>query len=256
MMKTLGLALGGGSARGFAHIGVLQVLEEEKIPIDYICGCSMGALIGGVYAAGTDLYMLAKLVASVDRKEYFDFTLPKRGFIKGEKFLALAQMLTKNKTFDEMQIPFTCVACAIEEGTTHLLSSGNVAQAIRASISIPGVFEPHQIGGTLYVDGGVLDVVPSKFTRQMGADFVLAVDVGIETRSVEIRPRLFEILMRANSITGSAYRMTKRKEADFTICPDVSGVNSYSNEEAEFIIEEGRKAMQAALPQVRELLKD
>ncbi|MGI6193028.1 MAG: patatin-like phospholipase family protein, partial [Christensenellales bacterium] len=123
--KTLGLALGAGSAKGFAHIGFLQVLEEEGIPVDFVCGSSMGAVVGAIYCCGTDLKLAGQMIPMLNEKELFDFRLPRKGgFIKGEKFQALVRLLTKDKSFEETKIPFSCVAVDLYTGRLVVLSEG------------------------------------------------------------------------------------------------------------------------------------
>ncbi|MDL2225339.1 patatin-like phospholipase family protein [Eubacteriales bacterium OttesenSCG-928-M02] len=252
--KKVGLALGGGSARGFAHIGILDVFEKEGIPMDYICGCSMGALVGSIYCTGTDLAMLEKLICQVREKDFFDVTLPRKGLIKGAQFREFIKILTHNKSFDEMQIPFSCVACDISAGKTVTFSKGKVYDAVRASISIPGAFEPHFIDGVMYVDGGVLDIVPIPQTRDMGADVVIAVNVSPAPHRQPVKNRLFDVMMRANDLVGHEYKLIKLKEADLLIEPEVANYNPYSNARTAEIIQAGRVAAQEAIPAIRELL--
>ena len=168
--ERIGLALGSGSARGFAHIGVINALMENSIPIDCICGCSAGAIIGSIYCAGGDVNMFAKLCSQMNTRDLLDFTVPRRGFIRGEKFEALLRLLTKNYTFEQMKIPFACVAVDLNSGMIKCFNSGRVYPAVRASMSIPGAFEPKEIDGARYVDGGVLKPIPVSCTRALGAD--------------------------------------------------------------------------------------
>jgi len=249
--KKVGLALGGGAGRGFAHIGVLQVLKEAGVPIDCICGCSMGAFIGSVYAAGSDLSMMEKLSIHLTDKDFFDVTLPRSGLIKGERFRQLSKLLTKDKTFDELSIPFSCVACDLEEAKTVVFQTGKVYEAVRASISIPGVFQPHYIDGKMYVDGGVLDIIPIEQTRQMGADYVIAVDVSAPCEFRKIKPKVYDILMRANDIVGYRYKQTKIYSGDVLIQPDLKEINPYTNADAALAIERGREAAKAAMAKIK-----
>ncbi|MEG1656182.1 MAG: patatin-like phospholipase family protein [Christensenellaceae bacterium] len=155
--KKVGLALGGGAARGFAHIGVLKVLKENNIPIDYIAGCSMGALVGGIYASWCDLDLLQNLAVVFDQKKYFDFALSSKGYVRGNKIQELVKLMTKNIDINQTKIPFSCIATCIEDCELVRFVQGPIHEAVRASISIPGVFLPHVIDGKSYIDGCVID---------------------------------------------------------------------------------------------------
>jgi NTE family protein len=150
----IGLALGAGSARGVAHIGVLQVLEEAGINIDYLTGTSMGSLIGSFYAAGMDLKRLEGLAYQMDWDLITDITVPLKGLLSGKKTKEFVQLLTKNKKFSELEVPFAVVAADIQSGEEVVIKEGLVADAVRGSVSIPGVYVPYQLGENLLVDGG------------------------------------------------------------------------------------------------------
>lgn len=250
--KKVGLALGGGAGRGFAHIGVLDEFVKAGIPIDCICGCSMGAFIGSIFAAGTDLSMLARLSIELTDKDFFDITLPRSGLIRGERFRQLSRLLTKDKCFEELEIPFSCVACDLSAVKTVVLNQGKVYDAVRASISMPGIFQPHFIDGVLYVDGGVLDVVPIQQTRDMGADYVIAVDVSSPCLPREVKPKVFDILMRAYDMVGYYYKQTKIYAGDILLQPKLDEINPYSNSDAEEAIASGREAARTAIPKILE----
>ena len=185
---TVGLALGGGSARGFAHIGVIRALQESRIPIDVVSGCSIGAIIGSVFCVGGDLELLLKICMQMKAREMMDLVVPRKGMVRGAKFENLIQLFTKNRDFEEMDVPFACSACDLWEGKTKIFTTGKVYPAVRASMSIPGVFEPKLIDGVMYVDGGVLDNVPVDAAKRLGADVVIGSDVcgaGTAQRAVD-----------------------------------------------------------------------
>jgi NTE family protein len=173
----VGLVLGAGSARGLAHVGVLQVLEEQGIPFHFIVGSSMGAMIGGIYGSGTDIKILGKVFEQIDLGRFFEIGIPTMGFINGTKINEFLKLLTKNKRFEDLFLPVYMVATDLYTGTTVVINEGSVAEAIRASISIPGIFRPVPRGQMLLVDGAVTDRVPVEAAAQMGADIIIAVDV-------------------------------------------------------------------------------
>jgi NTE family protein len=180
----IGLALGGGSARGLAHIGVIQVLQAYGIPIDIIAGTSIGSLVGSLYAAGDSVEKLEKSVSLLDKRKVLslmDITFPRSGLVRGNR---IEKMLIDwglgDKTFEELNIPFAAVATDIESGERVILNQGNVADAVRASMSIPGIFVPVKYDDRYLVDGGVVDPVPVDLAKKMGADIVIAVSLAIK----------------------------------------------------------------------------
>lgn len=257
--KTLGLALGAGSAKGFAHIGFLQVLEEEGIPVDYVCGSSMGAVVGAVYCCGTDLKLAGQMIPLLNEKELFDFRLPKRGgFIKGEKFQALVKLLTKDKSFEETKIPFSCVAVDLYTGKLVVISEGKIHEGTRGSYALPGVIEPYPYNGMLLTDGGVISRVPCDVVRQMGADVVVGVDVGYRGHEDGKYPlrmsRNFDYMYACMRIMQWELARIKESAADLIVAPYVWDLDSNSTADAAEIIERGRAAAKEAVPKIRELI--
>ena len=178
--KKIGLALGGGYARGLAHIGVLEVLEREGIPIDIITGTSIGALIGSLYAKEKDASLLKKQAAQLDwvgLTSLVDLTLPKSGFIGGKRITNLLRRFIGDIQFKDLDIPFACVATDIINGEEVVLNEGSVLEAVRASISIPVIFKVVKRKGRYLVDGGLVNQVPVSVAKNMGADFIIAVDI-------------------------------------------------------------------------------
>lgn len=252
----IGLALGAGGARGMAHLGVLQVLEENDIPIDVITGSSMGSVVGGIYSCGSNVNLLCKMAPLLNERQYFDIVLPRKGgFMRGEKFKELIRILTKNYDFSQTKIPFACVAVDIERGELVELSQGNLADAIRASISIPGVFEPQRLDGRLLMDGGVLSRVPVQTARNLGADIVIGVDVGYrgdcEHRHVN---KLLEVLYAATEIMSWEIARLSEKDVDVLIVPKARHIDPRSLYQSEECIELGRQAAMEALDDIQKVL--
>lgn len=178
--KKLGLALGGGAAKGLAHIGILKVLEEHDIKIDFVSGTSMGAVIGAMYASGMSANEIEGVATGLDKKEaasLFRITLDGAGFINGERITGLLENVIHKKKFTEMEIPFACVACDIVTGREIVFTQGNIINSLRASMSIPGIFSPVKNEDDVLVDGGLVNPVPADTARSLGADRVLAVNV-------------------------------------------------------------------------------
>lgn len=258
MAKKIGLALGSGAARGFAHIGVLQVLEENKIPIDYIAGTSIGAVIGGIYACGTDLDMLARVGMQLDEKDYKDVVFPRYGFLRGDKFQTLIQLFTKRKTFDQLQMPFKCVATNLLNGEKVVLESGMVDAAIRASMAVPMLFEPiFWDENTLLVDGATVERIPMQTVRDMGADIVIGVDVGYrgEYMGDNLPNNAVGFALMAADIQGWALSSLQEKQADILIVPKVIDISPTSFKDVELAINLGKEAAQEALPAIQKAMK-
>ncbi len=190
--KTVGLVLGSGSSRGWAHIGVIEALEEEKIPIDYIAGCSIGSYVGAIYASG-NLESLKEFVLRMDGKKvfsYFDVVFPRSGLLNGTKRLKeLFSMHTDATDFSDLKIPLLMVATDLATGKKVVLKSGSILDALRATMSIPGLFAPVKVKGRWLVDGGLLDPVPVGAARALEADVVIAVDLNSGVVSSKKRMR-------------------------------------------------------------------
>ncbi len=254
-MKKLTLALGGGSARGFAHVGVLKVLQEEGIPVHSIAGCSMGSLLGGIYASGCAIDKLYDFARVFQQSRYLDIRFTKIGYIKGEKVQKLIKMMTKNLSFDQVEIPFTCTATCIETCELEEFHEGVLHEAIRCSISLPGIFQPHQIGERTYVDGGVIDRTAISAARGMGGDVVVAVDVGYRGEYEAAPGDVIGLLQR--SVAISLWQLAKHnlQNADFVLAPQLSGIESGKYTNIDPIIQAGERAAREALPQIRALLE-
>lgn len=248
----IALALGSGAARGYAHIGVLQVLEREGIPIDIITGSSIGSLIGALYASGVDTQMLERLAKTIKRRHWVDLTIPKKGLIAGHKIEAIIDLLTKGKIIEELDIRLGVVVCDLTTKTSVLLTSGSVAEAVRASISIPGIFQPVEKDGHILVDGGVLERVPAVEARSMGADIVIGVELGFSGNSPI--NNIYDVLIQTFDVMGREIQKLKKYDADILITPDLTSVGALSFNEVERCIEEGRIATGKKLPEIKEII--
>jgi len=257
MGKKIGLALGAGSTKGFAHIGVLQTLEEAGIAVDMISGSSMGAIIGAIYSVGTDLDMLERFILSLNLRGYLDVQFPlSNGLLRGEKIEELIRLFTHGKTFMETKIPFCCVAVDAETGKLDVLEDGLLHEAVRASMSIPAIFEPKEFNGRTYIDGGVLERVPCKCLRDRGMDVVIGVDVGYHGDPVDVAGmNAYQLMNRTISIMQWEMTKFRCEEADVTLIPEVLFVKGrFQTDQAGDCMEEGRRAVQEALPKIRALI--
>lgn len=258
MKKKVGLALGAGSVKGFAHIGVLQVLDEAGIQVDMISGCSMGAIIGGIYSVGTDLYMLEKFIKSIKLYDYLDVKLPlAAGVLKGDRLQELVRVFTHDKTFAQTKTPFCCVAVDAETGKLDVLEDGPMHESIRASMSIPAFFEPVKLNGKTYIDGGVLERVPCKTLRDHGMDVVIGVDVGYHGDFKDVSDMgPYSLLNHTISIMQWELTKYRREEADIMLVPEVLFVQGrFQTDQAGATIDEGRRAVIDSLPAIRRLIE-
>lgn len=257
--RKLGLALGAGSTKGFAHIGVLQVLEENGLVPDCVAGSSIGAIIGGIYAVGTDLHMLERFAESINMREYLDLSLPlpTGGLLKGERLLELIRLFTHNKTFQQTRMPYTCVAVDLSAGTLTEFHEGKLADAIRASMSIPAIFAPMQLSGRMYVDGGVIERVPLNAVKGLGADVIVGVDVGYKGGEADTsNMNFYQQYNRCADIMQWEITKLRTGVADVMLSPDLSFVKGhFGTAEARRCVLEGRRAAEEALPEIRRLLK-
>ena len=250
-MKKVGLALGGGAAHGVAHIGVIQVLKENNIPIDFVSGCSAGAIVGGLYCTGSDMYMAGKLCSTIDMSTFIDIIIPRLGFIKGDKAENLVDMLCKGKNIEDCTPPFTVVACDIITGKCITLNKGKVSKACHASFAIPGVFEPVEIDDMQLIDGGALTRVPIEEVKNMGAEYVIAVDVGYQGAGHKKAKNLMEVLMYAFEMSDWQTVAQMYKKADCVIDPDLEEIPLHNLEKAEETIELGRQAALKMLDKIK-----
>lgn len=241
MDVKVGLALGSGGVRGFAHLGVLKVLEAHHIPIDYLSGSSMGSVIAALYASGIELKYLIRLAEHMDRSLFIDYTFPRMGLIRGEKIYELIRLLTKDQALEDLFIPTRIVATDLKQGEPYVFHSGPAALAVRASIAIPGIFEPVELGERLLVDGGVIERVPAGVVHDMGADMVIGVDVSHSTTPKNVR-NIYEVILQTIDIMESQIFQHRFRRDDVFIRPDVGQYSPLSFQNIEDIIRAGEVA--------------
>ena len=251
----LGLALGGGAARGFAHVGVIEVLEEAGIKPQLIVGTSAGSVVAAFYASGKNSSQLQRISEVMDESMLTDWTVPliSRGVMRGDALTKYIDQQLSVKKIEDMKIPLGVVATDLHSGQAILFQRGDVALAVRASSSVPAVFPPVKIGEREYVDGGLVSPVPVRFARQMGADVVLAVDISSPPEGNKADGML-QILLQTFSIMSKSINDFELKDADLVVKPQLQGVGSAAFNERKRSIEAGRAAMQALLPQLKLLL--
>ncbi|WP_158881102.1 patatin-like phospholipase family protein [Rhodanobacter sp. L36] len=246
----IGLALGGGAAKGFAHIGVIKMLEASGIHPDVVAGTSAGSVVGALYASGMDAFQLQETAFGLDESKIRDVRIFSGGLVQGQALQDYINELVHHQSIEQLKMPFAAVSTELETGTRTVFVRGNTGQAVRASSSIPGVFEPADVSGRHYVDGGVVSPVPVDAARQLGADFVIAVD--ISTRPSGSNPRgMVNIVGQTIAIMGQQLGRQEMARADVVIRPDISGIGPADFEQKNQAILEGEKATLAAIPAIR-----
>ncbi|MBM7701752.1 patatin-like phospholipase family protein [Metabacillus iocasae] len=250
----VGIALGSGGARGFAHLGVMKVLQEENIPIDYIAGSSMGALVAAFYATGLELELLYKIAHAFKRKYYLDFTVPKMGFIVGNRIKELVRTFTRGKNIEELDIPIAIVTTDLKTGEKIVFKSGPVAEAVRASISIPGIFVPEQWNGRLLVDGGVVDRIPVSVVKDMGADIVVGVDVSRVKVDAEVGS-IFDVILQSLDILQDELVKNREIASDVMIRPHVEMFSSRAFTNIKEMISIGEEEAYKQVPKIKEAIE-
>lgn len=249
----IGLALGSGGARGFAHLGVIKALKDAGIPIHLIAGSSMGALVASFYGAGIDMDRLYKLSSAFKRKYFLDFTVPKMGFISGKKVKEFIKVFTHGKNIEELSIPIGIVATDLLTGEKVVFQTGPVAEAVRASISIPGIFVPEKYNGRILVDGGVSDRVPVSVAKEMGADIVIAVDVSRVKRNAEITS-IYDVIMQSIDIMQAEIISNREIAASVMIRPPVEIYSSRAFTNIDEIINLGEEEAKKSLHQIKTVI--
>jgi NTE family protein len=247
----IGLALGGGAARGFAHIGVLQVLEEQGIKPDVIVGTSAGSVVATLYASGKTPTEIANIAMNLDESSLSDWVFPGRSIMKGEAIAKLVRTHTGGKAIEAMRLPLGIVAADLQSGQAFLFRKGDAAQAVRASSSVPGVFEPVKINGREYIDGGAVSPVPVRFARQMGADIVIAVDISAIPEGQPTKG-MVDILLQTFNIMGHSISQFEMNEADVVMRPKLEGIGSADFANRRLSLLAGREAALTVLAQLKE----
>jgi len=249
----IALVLGAGASKGFAHIGVLKVLESNKVPIHLIVGTSIGSVIGSLYAYGYNAFQIQKMSFSIETGDVLDYTFPDNGFIKGEKLEEFVNKNLKNTPIEKLRIPFYAVSTDLQTGREVVFGKGNTGTAVRASCSIPGVFRPVKIADKMYVDGGLVSPVAVEAARRHGADYVIAVDVSSEIEYGLPENTIVTILQSIN-IMYSRLAAIQLSKADVVIQPKVGHIGSGDFSKRHEAILEGEKATLEALPRLIALI--
>ena len=249
---VIGLALGGGAARGFAHVGVIKVLEAHGIRPDIVVGTSAGSFVGAFYAGGYDIAALEQLAREVKEEQLRDIVFPDRGFVKGERLQDFVNQKLDNRSIEELPLRYAAVATNLADGTIAAFTRGNTGMAVRASSAIPGVFQPVLIDGREYVDGGLVSPVPVQVARDLGADLVIAVDIAKRPGEKAVIVSTTEVFDQALDIMVSHLAKQEVGSADVVVEPDTRSLVSVDFTTRGDAIEEGIEAAGRAMARVLE----
>jgi len=256
-MPRIGLALGGGAARGFAHVGVIQVLEEAGIRPDLVTGTSAGSLVAALYASGRSGAQLQRIAETMDEAAIADWTLPlfSRGMLRGEALARFVSQQVGGRRIEDLPRRLGILATDLHTGQGVLFERGDVATAVRASSAVPGVFQPVVIRGREYVDGGLVAPVPVRQARQMGAELVIAVDIS-QPPQANSPSDVIQILLQTFTIMGQSINALELKGADLVVVrPLLHGLSGADFSNRRLAMQAGRRAMQQALPQLRQAIE-
>lgn len=251
----IALALGGGAAKGFAHVGAIKALEAHGIQPDIVVGTSAGSLVGALYASGLDGFELQRVALDMKESMVSDWSLPDRGVFKGEALQEFVNKAVQNRTLEQLPRKCAIVATDLQSGQIIVFERGDTGTAVRASSSVPGVFQPVRISGREYVDGGLVSPVPVKVARRLGADIVVAVDISSRPSQKPLRDTI-DVLLQTFTIMGNAIAAAELPEADVVIRPDISRLSSLDFGSRHLAILEGERAGQAAIPELRRKLAE
>jgi len=253
-IPAIGIALGGGFARGIAHVGVLKVLEQEGIPVRLVAGTSVGALIGAAYCSGVTVDELHEMAHNVRFTTFARWTLSRCGFASNDRMISFLTRFLKVKTFEELRIPLGVTATDFNTGEGVVFHSGSIIDPVRASCAYPGMFLPVQMRGRYLVDGMLSHPVPTRPLREMGAERVLAVHLKGTWANGGAPRHLFDVIGQSFAIAQDAMSTVWRQAADLVIEPDVAGFAYDDFKRADELVRVGEVAMQNALPEVRKWL--
>jgi NTE family protein len=254
----IGLALGGGAARGFAHIGVIKALEAQGIVPDIVVGTSAGSVVGAMYASGYNGFTLQKMALEMDEASISDWALPffskSSGVLKGEALQAYVNKAVHNQPIEKLKIPFGAVATDLKTGQPILFRRGNTGMAVRASSAVPSVFQPVSIGGHTYVDGGLVAPVPVRFAKEMGAEFIIAVNISSATEA-QATASSVDVLMQTFTIMGQRLNQHELKDADIVITPALGTMGSADFNGRNLAVLAGEQAAASVMQQLKARLK-
>ena len=249
----IAVAFGGGAARGFAHIGVLQVLEEQGIKPDIVVGTSAGSMVAALYASGRTPTEMEQMAMTLDESSITDWVFPGRSLMKGEALAKFVRDKTGGKTIEQMRIPLGIVATDLNSGEPILFRRGDAGVAVRASSAVPAVFQPVKIGGREYVDGGLVSPIPVRYAQQMGADVVIAVDISAIPQGQPTQGAM-QILLQTFNIMGHSISQHELQDADVVVRPKLSGIGGADFSNRRLSVLAGREATYAVLDTLRQRL--
>ncbi|MBD9393255.1 patatin-like phospholipase family protein [Acidovorax sp. ACV01] len=247
----VGIALGGGAAKGFAHIGVIKMLEANGFAPAVVSGTSAGSVVGALYASGMNAFEMQEKAVALDEAKIRDLQLSSGGLVLGQKLEDYVNEQVRRKPLEQMAKPFVVVATRLEDGERTVFARGNTGQAVRASSSVPGVFQPVSIGKYHFVDGGIVSPVPVDAARQLGADIVIAVDISNKARG-QTPGNMLGALNQSIAIMGQKLGEAELARADVVIRPKVLDIGPADFSQRASAIVEGEKAALAVMPQIRE----
>jgi NTE family protein len=253
MRPKVALALGSGGLRGLAHVGVLKVLRREQIPIDFIAGCSIGSLIGALFSAGLDPDTIHKIAKNLKRRHWLDFVMPKMGIISGQRALETIRLLTRQKTFSELSIPLAVIATELCHGKEVIFTEGEVAPAVRASISVPGIFLPYHFNSMTLIDGAVVNPTPIDVARNMGGDIVIGVDLAHAGTVCNIT-NVFDVIIQSIDIMERELFKHRNQDCDVLIQPEVAHIPPSSFDAIDECVAIGEEAAQQAIIEIKRLV--
>jgi NTE family protein len=249
----IGLALGGGFARGFAHLGVLQVLEQNHIPISFIAGTSVGSILGAAYASGAPLARIIATCRTLRFRDIARWRVSRLGLASNHRLGDLIEQVFESKRFEDLRIPVAVVATDLANGEPVVFTHGNLCEAIRASCAFPGLFEPVQIGTRYLADGGLVAQVPTCAARELGASHVIGISVGLEDVHRGAPSNIFQVVCRAVSAAQKHQLEIWERHADLVLRPDVQSLAWDDFHRADEAIEAGAAAARRALPRIQKL---
>jgi len=252
---TIGLALGGGFARGIVHVGILKALEAEKIPVSFIAGTSVGALIGAAYCSGVTPDELEGIAARVRFRDLARWTLSRYGFATNQRMISFLNNILKVKTFEELRTPLAITATDFASGEGIVFRSGPLADPVRASCAYPGVFLPVMVNGRLLVDGMLAHSLPTRPVREMGADRVIAVSLRSRWSEGDGPKHIFDVIGQCFSIAQDMNCAQSKQCADLVIEPDVTGFRYDDFERSTELVALGESVTRAAIPEIRKWLE-
>jgi len=253
--QRIALVLGGGAAKGFAHIGVIKALESQGIRPDIVVGTSAGSLVGALYASGMSGFELQRLALDLKESSFSDWSLPDRGFLRGEALQDFVDKTVQHRPLEKLSMPIGVVATDLQSGETVVFQRGDTGMAVRASSTVPGLFQPVRINGREYVDGGLVSPLQVRTAQRMGADIVVASDISAKPALAKIQDTI-DVLLQTFAIMGNSIANRERQDADVVIQPDITRLNLTDFETRHLAILEGERAGLAMMPTLRQKIAE